>query len=458
MRRVLRVALMAVGALVLLGLALIGLLTLLRDPAPARVRGTGSQDGMPAAASGDFARTAALLTGTTLHQGNRLEILLDGDGTFPRLWTDLGAARRSVNAQVYYVSPGALLDTLASILSERARAGVDVRFLYDGFGADVPDTTLAVLRAAGVRTAVFRPVRWYSLHRAQNRSHARVVVVDGAIGYTGGFGIDDHWQGTGRSPDEWRDTNVRVEGPVVGQLQAAFAAAWADATAELLVGERFFGYVDSAAVVAHATPVSRGGARDSVAAPNSVTPREAPSVAGVLYSVATPGTTRGQRLFTVTASAARERLWIANAYFVPSDEMVGMLKAAAARGVDVRLLLPGRHTDVRLTRWAARSHYETLLRGGVRIYEYQPSMMHAKTMVADGRWLSVGTMNLDARSFVHNEEVNVLAWDPAAAAALEAVFLADLAVSRELQLAAFERRPWHERVPEWAARQLTKVL
>lgn len=456
MRRVLRAVLLVLGVLVVLGLALIGLLTLLRDPAPARVRGVGPQDGMPAVASADFTRTAALLTGTTLHQGNRLEILLDGDGTYPRLWSDLRSARRSINAQLYYVTPGALLDTLSTILGERARAGVDVHFLYDAVGAEIPDTLLRSMRAAGVRAAVFRPVRWYSLHRAQNRSHARIVVVDGAIGYTGGFGIDDRWQGAGRREQEWRETNVRVRGPVADQLQAAFAAAWADATAELLVGERFFGETDSTA--APASPTRPRAGDDPGGTPSTPPPSGQPPVAGLLYSVATPGTTRGQRLFSVTASAARERLWVANAYFVPTSEMIAMLAAAAARGVDVRLLLPGRHTDVRLTRWAARSHYENLLRHGVRVFEYQPAMMHAKTMVADGRWLSIGTMNLDARSFVHNEEVNLLAWDPAVAAALEAVFLADLERSREIELAAFARRPWRERVPEWFARQMTKIL
>lgn len=440
MRRLLRNILLAIAGAVVLLLALVGVLTLVRHPAPARVRTVDASTVMPPVASVEFVRTAALLTGTTLHAGNHLELLKDGAGTYPRLWADMRGARRSLTVQLYYITPGALLDTLALVLVERARAGVDVRFLWDDVGADIPDPVQAALRRGGVRTAVFRPVKWYSLHKAQNRSHARLVVIDGAVGYTGGFGIDDRWRGRGRVPEEWRDTNVRVGGPVVSQLQAAFAAGWAEATGELLAGDRFFG--DSAVVMV-----------DTAAAPVL-----GPALAGVLFSVSSLGATRGQRLVSVTATAARERLWITNAYFVPTRELIDLLAGAARRGVDVRLLLPGRYTDVPLTRWAARSHYERLLRAGVRIYEYRPSMVHAKTMVADGRWISVGTMNLDARSFVHNDEINLLAWDAEAGRALEAMFLEDLRHSRQIRAASFGRRPWQQRVQEFIGRHMTKVL
>lgn len=440
MRRLLRTLLVIAGSAVVLLLAVIGALTLLHDPAPARVRAIGEEEGAPAIATAAFVRTASLLTGTTLHRDNQLEVLRDGDGTYPRLWADLHAARRSVNVQVYYVTPGRLLDSLVAVLGERARAGVQVRLLYDGVGADVSDEVVARLRAAGVRTAVFRPVKWYSLHKAQNRSHARIVVIDGAIGYTGGFAIDDRWLGSGQAPAEWRDTNVRATGPVVSQLQASFAGAWSEATGQLLVGEVFFG--------------------DSVAQPADTLSGDVlgPAVAGVLHSVPMPGNTRAQSLFSITAAAARERLWITNAYFVPTPELLAMLESAARRGVDVRLLLPGRHTDIPLTRRAARSHYELLLRAGVRLYEYQPAMIHAKTLVADGRWVSIGSMNLDARSFVHNDEVNLLAWDAEAARAVEALFLQDLRHARAIESAAFSRRPWRERLGERFARMLTMFL
>jgi len=440
MRRILRlVGWSALGLLVLL-LSVTGALTLLRWDRTARVVGFGEAAGAPAAASPEFARTAALLTVTSLLPGNRLEVLSNGRETFPPLWRDLRAARRSITTQLYFINPGAVLDSLVLLLRERAAAGVEVRFLYDAVGSRVPDSTLTGLRAAGVRVARFRPVRWYTLQKAQNRSHARTVVIDGALGFTGGFGIDDRWLGDGRSPHEWRETNVRFTGPAVAQLQAAFAAAWAEATGQLLAGRLHFPPDPSAGI-----------------GPPPPDPIE-PALAGVLHSVAGPGNTGAQRLFALTAAGARQRLFLTNAYFVPDRDIVEMLSAAARRDVDVRLLLPGPLTDVPLTRAAARAHYEPLLRAGVRIWEYTPAMMHAKTFVVDRCWIGIGTMNLDPRSFVHNDEVVLLAWDREAGAMLDSMFLDDLHFAREITLPTFARRPWRQRLGEAFAIRFKRFL
>jgi len=295
-------------------------------------------DGMPPdVASADFAPGFALVTGTPLSSGNAMEVLANGDATFPRLWQDLGAARRSITVQMYYAGPGVVADTVARILAERARAGIDVYFLYDAFGAaDLPRRNLTTMRAAGVRVAEFRPLRWYTLDRANHRSHVRGIIVDGAVAYTGGFGFDDKFLGGGRRPREWRETNARFAGPAVAQLQTAFIAKWAEATGELLTGERFLPLADAAATAA----------------------RSAASVseAALIHSPPLTGSTTAERLIALSIASARRRLYIANAYFVPDADFVRLLVAAARRGVDVRLLTNGRA--------AAALHRQRLLRPG----------------------------------------------------------------------------------------------
>lgn len=200
-------------------LALVGLPHVLRDPVRLRIEATAPPGG-PAATSPEFAAVLALVTGAEPLGGHQVELLLDGNGTFPRLWTDLRAARRSITVQMYYAAPGAVTDSVVRILAERARAGVAVFFLYDAFGAqDLTEGDLARLRSAGARTAELRPLRWYALDRGNHRSHVRGIVIDGAVGYTGGFGFDDKWLGGGRRPEEWRETNVRFTGPAAARVQ-----------------------------------------------------------------------------------------------------------------------------------------------------------------------------------------------------------------------------------------------
>jgi cardiolipin synthase len=330
---------------------------------------------------------------------------------------------------MYYLGPGRVADTLAAILVERARAGVAVWMLYDAFGSDLPVGYYDRLRAAGVRTVAFQPLRFRNLWVVQNRSHVRGIVVDGRVGWTGGFGIDDKWLGGGRRRGEWRETNARFEGPAVHQLGAAFVAAWAEATGELLTGR---------------IPVERH--EDGVA------------MAGLLFTAPTLGATPAERYLALSIAGARERLYITNAYFAPDTNFVNLLAAAARRGVDVRVLVGGPSTDVRAARLAAHARYERLLQAGVRVYEYQETTLHAKTFVVDGRWVSIGTMNFDNRSLALNDESTLRVLDSAAGRRMDAVFFDDLRHSREVDLAEFRRRPWVNRVAEWAANLITPLL
>ncbi len=416
-----------VGAVLLT--AVVGLLFITRGTAVQRVRSAGA-DGTPVApAEPSFPRTVALLAGTPLLSGNRVELALDGDGTFSRLWADLRGARRSITIQMYYANPGRVADTLGAILAERSRSGVAVYLLYDAFGSALPGVWLERVRAAGVRAVAFRPLRLENLWVVQNRSHVRGIVVDGRIGWTGGFGMDDKWLGGGRRVGEWRETNVRFEGPAVQQLLAAFAAGWSEATGELLTGRATLERLE-------------GGV----------------AMAGLLHTAPTLGSTPAERYLALSIAGARERLWITNAYFAPDTNFVALLAAAARRGVDVRVLVGGPRTDVRAARLAAHGRYETLLGAGVRVYEYQPTTLHAKTFVVDGLWASVGSMNFDNRSLALNDESTLMVLDSAAGRRMEEVFLEDLRHSREIDLAAFRRRPWYRRVAEWGANQLTRVL
>ena len=421
-----------VGLLVLV-LAVIGLRYVTRGTPVAQVSGADRNNELPQTDNELFESSIELLTGTSFSCGNHAELCLNGDGTYDRLFEDIASARDTLTLQMYYCQPGRVADRFGDAMRERARAGVRVMFLLDAFGsAKLSDEYLDSLKQAGVEVAKFRPVNWYALEKAYARSHIRVIVIDGRIGYTGGFGMDDKWLGGGRSEDEWRDTNVRFTGPAVNQLQATFATGWAEATGELLTGDLLF--------------------------PALPDESEGRMKATLLHTAPTIGSTAAERLLALSIAAARHTLYITNSYFVPDDDFVRLLRQAAARGVDVRILSPGAMNDVKSTWYAGRAQYERLLEGGVRIFWYQPAMMHAKSFVVDGCWSSIGTMNFDNRSLAFNDESNLLVLDDEFGGKVRETFLDDLTRSKEVTLEEFRRRPRKERAYEWVASRVARLL
>ena len=427
--------LVAVVTLLLASLALVGLRYLTRGTPVAEVSGVEGNRDLPRTDEESFARSMELLTHSDLQYGNDATLCLNGEGTYEQLFRDLATARETITLQLYYCHPGKLADRFRDVLRERAKAGVRVLFLLDAFGsAPLKEEYFKSLRAAGVEIAKFRPVRWYALEKAYARSHIRVVVVDGRIAYTGGFGMDDKWLGDGQHENQWRETNVRFTGPAVSQLQATFATGWAEATGELLTGETLFPPMS--------TDEENGQAMR----------------AAVIHAAPTIGSTAAERLLALSIASARRTLYITNSYFVPDDDFVRLLGGTAERGVDVRILTAGRLNDVKSTWYAGRAQYERLLERGVRIFWYQPAMIHAKSFVVDGCWSSVGTMNFDNRSLVLNEEVTLMVLDAAFGHDMNAMFLDDLLHATEVTRDEFRKRSWTERVLERGANVVARVL
>jgi len=430
---ILKYALFTIAAILVLTLVLVGLLSMTRGGYVRTVITEGDSEGPPDVSDPLFPRSIELFTGTHIEPGNKIEILLNGEGTYPKLWEDLASAKETITMQMYYSQPGVVADTVAKYLSERARAGVRVLLLLDAFGSGtLTDEWKGGLREAGVEIGWLRKVRWYTLHKASQRSHVREVVVDGRVGYTGGFGIADYWLGNGRQPEQWRETNVRFSGPTVAALQAAFAAGWAESTGELLTGDVFF--------------------------PPASFETEGTVNAGLMHSLPTIGSTPAERFIALTIAGSRKTLYISNPYFVPNADFCQLLINAAKRGVDVRVLTVSSETDVKTTRYAGRALYEKLLEGGVKIYEYKPTMMHAKTIVVDSLFSVIGSMNFDNRSIAFNNEAQIVALDAGVGQEMDEIFLEDLKYSEEIKLETFRQRPWLDKVKESGAQKLRRIL
>ena len=368
---------------------------------------------VPAVTEPAFERLLEALTGAGVTAGNSVTVLRNGCRIFPSMLDAIRGAQQTIDFATYVYWTGSIAEEFVVALEERARAGVEVDVLLDAVGAAKMERALVRrLEDAGVVVAWFRPPRWYSTHKLDNRTHRKILVVDGAIGFTGGVGIAEEWTGDCEDEDHWRDTHLRVEGPAVLGLYGGFLENWVEATRTVLSGP-------------HLPPLPQepGGVR-----------------AHVTRSSATSGSTEAEELFFLAIAAARERLWLTSAYFAPRSAFVDALVAAAQRGVDVRLLVNGSSTDKDVVRQAGRRSYTALLEGGVRLFEYERTMLHAKIMTVDRSWATVGSTNMDNRSLAINDELNISVFDPDVVAELDGQFEVDTGDSRELDL-----RRWRQR-------------
>ena len=378
-----------------------------------------------------FVRSMGVLLGPAIVGGNRVTALQNGDEIFPAMLEAIRGATQTISFETYIYWSGRIGREFAEVLAARARAGVEVHVLLDWVGAGkMDDELLDLMVDAGVEVLKYHPLRWYNLGRLNNRTHRKLLVVDGRIGFTGGVGIADEWLGNAQDPDHWRDSHYRVVGPAVAQMQAAFMDNWIKTNSLVLHGEAYFPAIDTAG----------------------------PHLAQVFTSSAGEGSESVRLMYLLSIASARKSIRLSASYFVPDSLSVATIVSARERGVEVEIIVPGGHIDSKVTRKASRGLWGPLLEAGVKIYEFQPTMYHCKVMIVDDAWVSVGSTNFDNRSFSLNDEANLNILDPEFAAAQSKVFEADRALSREITLEAWRQRPWQEKVKEWAAGLLRSQL
>ena len=373
-----------------------------------------------------FFPTISAHTDAPILAGNRVELLFNGEQIFPAMLKAIRSARKSITYSQYLYKGGPIAYELAEAFAERCRAGVEVKILIDDHGgSEMPPEIPELWRQSGCEMAWFRRIRLFQfitpweLLNYNYRNHRRILVVDGRIGFTGGHGVDQAWTGDGRTSGHWRDTDARIEGPAVQELQAAFVDSWRETTGDMLGDNLYFPGLEP-----------RGDVN-----------------AQVVQSSPFGGTYESYFLFLLSITAAKKSILITNPYLLPDERMIDALLAATARGVHVVLLTPGK-IDWMLVYRASRRGFGRLLDGGIEIYEYQAALLHAKTMVVDGIWALVGSTNLDNRSFALNQEINLVVHDADIARRLENAFHEDLKYSRRLHYQVWEARPWSEKILE----------
>jgi cardiolipin synthase A/B len=370
-----------------------------------------------------FFPTLEGLTDAPIIGGNKVEFLNNGDALFPAMLREIKRAKSTITFAQYLFKGGSLARELAQSFAERCGAGVKVFLLLDSHGSsEVPDEITGVLKEAGCHLEFFRRIRApqvilpWKLLRYNYRNHRRILVIDGRIGFTGGYGISDAWLGDGRTEDHWRDTNLRIEGPAVRHLQAAFAESWFETTGDLIGGEGFFPNLDglgkTATQVVKSSPVG--------------------------------GSFQNYLLYLLSITSAKKSILITNSYFIPDERMIDALLDATGRGVRVIVLVPGK-IDHKITYRASRRYYGRMLLGGVEIFEYVPALLHSKSMVVDGVWATVGSTNFDNRSFALNEELNLTLYDKPLARQLEEIFAEDLKLSRKVTYEEWDNRGLKEK-------------
>lgn len=378
----------------------------------------------------EFARMLEAVTAAPLRPGNRVTALRNGV-TLDKMLEAIGDAKETVNFSSYIYWPGTIADRFSEAFMDKAGDGIEVNVVVDGYGSARLDRDhLDRLCRAGVKAVTFRPPRWHTVQKLNNRMHRRILVVDGKVGFAGGVGVADMWTGDAEDPDHWRESHLRLEGPAVRDLFGGFLENWTEATGELLGG----------AHVPELAPFDDG-------VPVQVT-RSSPSA----------GPTATTELFYAAIAGARKRLWVTTAYFSPDHAFEDALCEASRRGVDVRIVVNGRKVDKEVARQASHRSYTKLLEAGVRIFEYQRTMLHAKVLLVDDDWVNVGSANFDNRSFALDIELNVAVHDPGIAAELEGHFLEDAESAEEVDLHRWRRRPMRTRALEYATELVRQSL
>jgi cardiolipin synthase A/B len=366
-----------------------------------------------------FRRSLGVLLGPPIVEGNKADALLNGDQIFPAMLDAIRSAQKSVSFETYIYWEGTIGREFTEALSERARAGVKVHVLLDWIGSmKIDDASLDAMRRAGVEVHRYHKPVWWKLARLNNRTHRKLLIVDGKVGFTGGVGIADKWRGHAQDPDHWRDSHFRVEGPVVGQMQAVFNDNWTKATGAVLDGPDYF--------------------------PALTAKGDMP--AQMFASSPTGGSESMHLMYLLAITAARRTIHLSNSYFVPDELAIKALIAAAKRGVDVRIITPGPVIDSDVVRAASRERWGELLAAGIKMAEYQPTMYHVKALIVDSLLVSVGSTNFDNRSFILNDEANLNVLDARFAKQQEAVFEDDWKHARPVTLQAWQNRPFTEKV------------
>lgn len=378
----------------------------------------------------DFRRALGVLLGPPILSGNHVTTLVNGDRIFPAMLDAIRSARVSVCFETF-IFRDEIGAEFCRALTEAAQRGARVHVLLDWLGARSIDRgLLEPASRAGARVEFYHEPSWYHLGRLNNRTHRKLLIVDGTIGFTGGVGVGREWTGNGQDPEHWHDLHYRVEGPVVSQMQAVFIDNWIKATGEVLHGDAYFPMLH---------PVGDMDAQ--------------------MFASSPAGGSESMHLMMLLAiTAATRSIDIANSYFVPDGLTVDALIAARRRGVHVRIVVPNRHTDAPVGRWAAHALYSTLLDAGVQIFEYQPTMIHAKVMVVDGAWVSVGSSNFDNRSFRLNDEANLNVFSTGLAQEQIRIIENDIADSKRMSRRRWARRSVSRRVLETMATLLRSQL
>jgi cardiolipin synthase len=359
------------------------------------------------------------LTQSSLDHNNKIEVLQNGDGFFPLLLRDIAGARESVHVESYIWWKGDICRQIAEALAAKARQHVEVRLLVDASGGHKMDKDLySLMTSAGVRVTKFHPIRFTTLGRLNNRDHRKLAVIDGRIAYVGGYGFAEEWTGHGQDRKHWRDSGLRMEGPIVNRMQGAFCENWIESTGEVLAGERYFPTLPAAGSVA----------------------------AHVAYTSPTGSLSAVQVLYYLAISAAKREILIQNPYMLPDDDAIEAMRAAVKRGVVVKVMVPATTaTDSPVVQHASHHLFGTMMSAGVHVYEYQPTLIHQKVIIVDAAWACVGSTNFDDRSFQRNDEISVGVMDPAIAGQLRAAFDGDMKNAVERHLAEWKDRPfWHK--------------